>query len=101
MTFAEWNESRFGPGRDTEHARTATALFLLVLMCFNLGFIAFELPQCPQGMTYELWTIPPGGKPIPAGVVDPNQEGDLHRAVFGRAGHPARAPGAAGRGGGG
>ncbi len=40
MTFAEWNETRFGKGRDTEVARTATAVFLLVLMVFNLSFIA-------------------------------------------------------------
>jgi Na+/proline symporter len=40
MTFAEWNRARFGEGPDTEVARTATALFLLVLMVFNLGFIA-------------------------------------------------------------
>ncbi|MBK8974442.1 MAG: hypothetical protein IPM29_00805 [Planctomycetes bacterium] len=39
-TFAEWNRSRFGDGRDTEVARTATAVFLLLLMCFNLGYIA-------------------------------------------------------------
>ena len=40
MTFAEWNETRFGPGRDTEKARLASALFLLVLMVCNLMFIS-------------------------------------------------------------
>jgi SSS family solute:Na+ symporter len=40
MTFAEWNETRFGPTRDTEAARVAAAVFLLVLMVFNLMFIA-------------------------------------------------------------
>ena len=40
MTFAEWNETRFGPTRDTEHARLAAAIFLLALMVFNLMYTA-------------------------------------------------------------
>ncbi len=40
MTFAEWNVTRFGNTRDTEHARLAAATFLLVLMVFNLMFMA-------------------------------------------------------------
>ena len=40
MTFAEWNETRFGPGRDTEAARLAAAIFLLILMICNLMFIS-------------------------------------------------------------
>ena len=40
MTFAEWNETRFGAGRDAEGARLAAAIFLLVLMVFNLMFIS-------------------------------------------------------------
>jgi SSS family solute:Na+ symporter len=40
MTFAEWNETRFGATRDAEAARVAAAVFLLVLMIFNLMFIA-------------------------------------------------------------
>lgn len=40
MTFAEWNETRFGRTRDAEEARVAAAVFLLVLMVFNLMFIA-------------------------------------------------------------
>lgn len=40
MTFAEWNETRFGSGKDAEAARLAAALFLLVLMIFNLMFIS-------------------------------------------------------------
>jgi SSS family solute:Na+ symporter len=40
MTFAEWNETRFGDTRDAEAARVAAAVFLLVLMIFNLMFIA-------------------------------------------------------------
>ncbi len=40
MTFAEWNESRFGATRDAEYARIAAATFLLVLMVFNLMFMA-------------------------------------------------------------
>ena len=40
MTFAEWNETRFGATRDAEAARIAAAIFLLVLMIFNLMFIA-------------------------------------------------------------
>jgi Na+/proline symporter len=40
MTFAEWNETRFGSGRDAEAARIAAAIFLLVLMVCNLMYIA-------------------------------------------------------------
>lgn len=40
MTFAEWNETRFGKDNDAEKARLASAIFLLVLMIFNLMYIA-------------------------------------------------------------
>jgi len=40
MTFAEWNATRFGSNRDAEAARLAAAIFLLVLMVFNLMYIA-------------------------------------------------------------
>ncbi|MBM4061911.1 MAG: hypothetical protein FJ265_12570, partial [Planctomycetes bacterium] len=40
MTFAEWNRTRFGDGRDTEFARLVAAGFLLVLMVFNLMTMA-------------------------------------------------------------
>jgi SSS family solute:Na+ symporter len=40
MTFAEWNETRFGATRDAEAARVAAAIFLLVLMICNLMFIS-------------------------------------------------------------
>ncbi len=40
MTFAEWNEGRFGTDRDAEYARIAAATFLLILMIFNLMFMA-------------------------------------------------------------
>jgi Na+/proline symporter len=40
MTFAEWNRTRFGDGSDTEFARLVAAVFLLVLMVFNLMTIA-------------------------------------------------------------
>ena len=40
MTFAEWNKTRFGEGRDAEAARVAAAVFLLVLMVCNLMFIS-------------------------------------------------------------
>jgi SSS family solute:Na+ symporter len=40
MTFAEWNVTRFGDTRHTEYARLAAAIFLLVLMTFNLIFMA-------------------------------------------------------------
>jgi SSS family solute:Na+ symporter len=40
MTFAEWNKTRFGDTRDAEMARIAAAVFLLVLMIFNLMYIA-------------------------------------------------------------
>lgn len=40
MTLAEWNETRFGQTREAEHVRIATATFLLVLMVFNLIYLA-------------------------------------------------------------
>lgn len=40
MTFAEWNVTRFGDNRHAEYARIAAAVFLLVLMTFNLIFMA-------------------------------------------------------------
>ena len=40
MTFAEWNQTRFGTGRDAEAARIAAGIFLLILMVCNLAFIA-------------------------------------------------------------
>ena len=40
MTFAEWNKTRFGNNRDAEIARIAAATFLLVLLIFNLMFMA-------------------------------------------------------------
>lgn len=40
MSFAEWNETRFGRDRDAEMARLASAIFLLVLMIFNLMYMA-------------------------------------------------------------
>jgi SSS family solute:Na+ symporter len=40
MTFAEWNETRFGTGKEVEAARLTSAIFLLVLMIFNLMFIS-------------------------------------------------------------
>jgi SSS family solute:Na+ symporter len=40
ITFAEWNVTRFGDTRHAEYARIAAAVFLLVLMTFNLIFMA-------------------------------------------------------------
>jgi len=40
MTLAEWNETRFGKTREAEHVRIATASFLLILMLFNLMYLA-------------------------------------------------------------
>jgi len=40
MTFAEWNETRFGATREAEAARLASSIFLLVLMICNLMFIS-------------------------------------------------------------
>ena len=40
MTLAEWNVTRFGETREAEHVRLATATFLLILMIFNLVYLA-------------------------------------------------------------
>ncbi|GAB4367018.1 MAG: Na+:solute symporter [Calditrichia bacterium] len=65
MTFAEWNQTRFGDNRDAEMARIAAALFLLVLMIFNLIYIAVGigkfakefLPFSRLGSTLVVFTI--------------------------------------------
>jgi SSS family solute:Na+ symporter len=40
MTFAEWNETRYGKNKDAQMARLAAASFLLLLMIFNLIYVA-------------------------------------------------------------
>ncbi|NIT52297.1 MAG: hypothetical protein GWO41_06020, partial [candidate division Zixibacteria bacterium] len=65
MTFAEWNQTRYGDDRDAEAARIAAALFLLVLMIFNLMYIAVGigkfaeefLPLTRWGSTLVVFTI--------------------------------------------
>ena len=43
--------------------------------------IANNLPALPQGKTYELWVIPKGGAPRPAGLFKPDASGNaLHVA---------------------
>ena len=37
--------------------------------------IASNLPQAPAGKAYEMWVIPKGGKPLPAGVFQSTAEG--------------------------
>ncbi len=65
MTFAEWNETRFGKTRDAEYARLAAAIFLLILMIANLMFIAVGigkfasefLPLSTWGATLVVFTM--------------------------------------------
>ncbi len=56
MTFAEWNETRFGPTRDTEYARLAAAIFLLALMVFNLMYTAVGTGKFVEAfLPFERW----------------------------------------------
>jgi len=56
MTFAEWNKTRFGDNNDAEKARLATAVFLLVLMIFNLMFIAVGIGKfAEEFLPLERW----------------------------------------------
>jgi SSS family solute:Na+ symporter len=56
MTFAEWNRTRFGDTRDTEYARVAAATFLLVLMIFNLMFMAVGTGKfAEEFLPFERW----------------------------------------------
>jgi Na+/proline symporter len=57
MTFAEWNKTRFGDTRDAEMARIAAAVFLLVLMIFNLIYIAVGIGK----FTEEFFPLPRWG----------------------------------------
>ena len=40
MTLAEWNQTRFGETRETEHLRIAVAAFILVSMMLTLMYVA-------------------------------------------------------------
>lgn len=40
MTAAEWNQTRFGDTRDTEHLRIAVAAFILLSMMLTLMYVA-------------------------------------------------------------
>ncbi len=42
----------------------------------GLVFVANNLPQLPPDKVYELWLIPPGGAPIPAGLFKPDARGN-------------------------
>lgn len=42
----------------------------------GLVFVASNLPQLPPGKIYELWLIPPGAAPIPAGLFKPDARGN-------------------------
>ncbi|HBG28089.1 MAG: hypothetical protein A2Y10_16910 [Planctomycetes bacterium GWF2_41_51] len=56
MTFAQWNETRFGKDRDAEFARIAAAVFLLLLMIFNLMFLAVGVGKFAESFFgFERW----------------------------------------------
>jgi hypothetical protein len=38
--------------------------------------IAGNLPQAPAGKTYQMWVIPKGGKPLPAGLFQSSSDGN-------------------------
>ena len=40
----------------------------------GIVFIAANLPKIEPGKTFELWTIPAGGKPVPAGTFQSQQD---------------------------
>ncbi len=42
----------------------------------GLVFVANNLPQLPPDKIYELWLIPPGAAPIPAGLFKPDARGN-------------------------
>jgi anti-sigma-K factor RskA len=42
----------------------------------GLVFVASNLPQLPSDKIYELWLIPPGAAPIPAGLFKPDARGN-------------------------
>jgi hypothetical protein len=52
--------------------------------------IAYNLPPPPPGKAYEMWIIPQGGRPIPAGMFAPNTEGGATH-LFGAAAPLSRA----------
>lgn len=42
----------------------------------RLVFLANNMPALPPDKVYELWLIPPDGKPLPAGVFEPDPRGN-------------------------
>jgi hypothetical protein len=53
----------------------------------GLVFVANNLPQLPPDKIYELWLIPPGAAPIPAGLFKPDARGNA--AIVNPPGLPA------------
>jgi anti-sigma-K factor RskA len=39
-------------------------------------FIASNLPRTPAGKIYEMWLIPKGAKPVPAGLFQSQDDGE-------------------------
>jgi len=46
--------------------------------------VASNLPQTPAGKAYEMWVIPKGGKPLPAGMFRSNSDGSAIHLQRGR-----------------
>ena len=53
----------------------------------GLVFVANNMPQLPPDKIYELWLIPPGAAPIPAGLFKPDARGNA--AIVNPPGLPA------------
>jgi anti-sigma-K factor RskA len=45
--------------------------------------IASNLPQAPAGKAYEMWVIPKGGKPVPGGLFQSQQDGSAMHIALG------------------
>ena len=50
----------------------------------GLLLVASNLPPAPAGKTYEMWVIPKGGKPLPAGLFQSANDGTATHLQRGR-----------------
>jgi hypothetical protein len=62
--------STFGNGKSTPPSGK-----VFVSPSQGVVLIAGNLPQAPAGKTYQMWVIPKGGKPLPAGLFQSSSDG--------------------------
>jgi hypothetical protein len=76
---ADTSVSTFGEGKtQPTHGKVFVSPSRGVLL------VASNLPPAPAGKAYEMWIIPKGGKPVPAGIFQSTAEGDATHVQRGK-----------------